>query len=308
MAQAPDDTAPPGEPTLIISVEKDEPATGCPDLTWFKSRIASHAGKAGQTGSFKIKLTRQNDAYIARIERQQPSPSAERVLQDRSASCEPLAEAASVAVAILADVSSQHDEPAAQDARPSTPSVSPVVPSAPKVESGASPSDNSKLWAGASGGAAVSFISPVAPLFGLSGALDYAYLRAGVRFMMTTEQKFALDPGRVFVQAWLTTLYGCLQSSQGHFAAALCVAADASVLRATAEGFEQGKPGTRGYEAVGLEVHPSWYISEGFRVSAVLGSLLPFTRESFSVTGRGAAYVPPRANLRFLLVSEIGVF
>jgi hypothetical protein len=154
----------------------------------------------------------------------------------------------------------------------------------------------------------MSFISPVAPVFGLGAALDVANLRAGIRFMMSAEQKFALDPGRVFVQAWLGTLNGCWHGTRGHLGAALCAAADLSLLRASAEGFDQTKPSTRTYEAIGLEVQPNWYLSDRVRISAVLGALLPFTRESFSVTDRGVAYVPPWVNLRFLLISEIGVF
>jgi hypothetical protein len=296
---------------LSVAVEKDDVASSCPDLTWFKARIASHAGKAGQTGSFKIAFTRQNDVWNARIERQQPSsgsPGVERVLQDRSSTCEPLSEAVAVTVAILADVSAPLEEPAARDAHPSNPSSPPVAPAAPKLDGDASSSTRTKVWVGADGGAAVSFIAPIAPVFGLGAALDYANLRAGARWMMTTEQKFALDPGRVFVQAWSGTLYSCLHGARGNFGAALCAAADVSLLRASAEGFDQAKPSMRSYEAVGLEVQPSWYVSDGIRISAVLGALLPFTRESFSVNGRGVAYVPPRGNLRFILVSEVGVF
>ena len=80
------------------------------------------------------------------------------------------------------------------------------------------------------------------------------------------------------------------------------------MLRASAEGFEQAKPSIRSYEGVGLEVHPSWYVSDGLRLSSVLGALLPITRESFSVTGRGVAYLPPQINWRILLLLGIGVF
>jgi hypothetical protein len=308
LAQAPADATPQPPPPFTVEVERDELAIGCPDLSWFQARIASHIGKAGHSGTFKITLGKQTEVWQAKIERRESSSSPsvqERVLQDRSPTCEPLAEAVTVTVAILADDAAEKAQP--PPARPSDTPPIPTVPDTQKVESSGGKTF-SKVWVGASGGTAVSFISPIAPIFGLGGALDYANLRAGVRLMMTPEQKFALDPGRVFVQAWLTTLYGCLQGTQGQFGAAVCVAADASLLRARAEGFDQGKPGTRGYEAAGLEVHPSWYASEGFRISAVLGALLPFSRESFSVTGRGVAYVPPRANLRVLLLSEVGVF
>jgi hypothetical protein len=308
LAAAQEPSGSPTTPPFTVEVEKDDLAFACPDLPWFKARIASHIGKAKQAGSFKIALGRQTEVWQAKIERRQADSSStvqERVLQDRSPSCEPLAEAVAVTVAILADDVVQREESV-----PDRPSDNPPVgvTDSPKVDGAESRTTGAKAWVGMTGGAAMSFVSPVAPVFGIAGDVDYGNLRTGIRFMMTTEQKFDLDPGRVFVQAWLATIYGCLQGTRGHLGTALCITADASMLRASADGFDEGKPGTRSYEAIGLEVHPSWYVSENFRVSAVLGASMPFTRESFSVTGRGVAYVPPRANLRILLVSEIGAF
>ena len=57
-----------------------------------------------------------------------------------------------------------------------------------------------------------------------------------------------------------------------------------------------------------MEAQPTWNVSDGYRISVVLGALLPFTRESFSVVGRGVAYVPPQLNWRILVFSEIGAF
>jgi hypothetical protein len=91
-------------------------------------------------------------------------------------------------------------------------------------------------------------------------------------------------------------------------ATALCATADVSVLRAGAKGFADATSSTRIYEGFGLEAQPSWYLSDNVRLSAALAALLPVTRESFSVTGRGAAYVPPNMNWRVLLISEIGTF
>jgi hypothetical protein len=126
--------------------------------------------------------------------------------------------------------------------------------------------------------------------------------------MLTTEQKFELVPGRVVVQAWLGSAFSCVQHSAGHFGAALCATFDAGMLRASAEGFDDGRPSSKSYEALGLEVDPSWYISNRYRLSAVVGALAPFSRESFSVVNKGVAYVPPSLNWRVLLFSEIGTF
>lgn len=283
-------------------------AVSCPDVVWFEERIASHAGQAGYAGIFKISLSRRGAAWYARIQRwekNRTAPAAERVLQDGSLACEPLAEAVALTVAILADDYAQRAEPrsaAVVESRPETPRrVAPPLLSRPTV------SDN-KVWVGAGGGAAGSFIAPVAPILGFSVAFDSASLRQRLRIMLTTEHKFELAPGRVVVQAWLVSALSCARFSTGSFGAGLCGAFDAAMLRASAEGFGNGKPSTERYAALGLEAQPSWDISPSYRMSAALAALVPFTRESFSVTGRGVAYVPPPLNWRILVFSEIGAF
>ena len=309
IAQAPAPPVAESEPPLSVVVERDDLAVSCPDLPWFIEQIASHAGNAGHAGHFKVTLTKRGEAWQAKIQRWEQNRSsleAPRVLQDRSPACQPLAEAVALTIAILAEDSAQRAEP--PPARP--PDDSAQKPAA--VASATTPQgDNrkrAKMWVGAGGGAAMSWISPIAPVLGFSLGLDASSLRAGVRLMITTEQKFELAPGRVVVQAWLATVFSCLQRSQGHFGAALCATADAGILRASAEGFEQGKPSTRNYEGVGLEAQPSWYISDSYRISVALGALLPISRESFSVTGKGVAYIPPQLNWRVLVFSEIGAF
>jgi len=228
------------------------------------------------------------------------------VLDDRSSACEPLAEAAALTIAILADDFAQQSAPRA------APSPAPIVSAPPpRPATIAQPVEQKReleVWVGAGGGGAMSFISPLAPILGFSTALDSINFRQGLRVMLTTEQKFELDPGRVVVQAWLLTVLSCLRFTQASFGAALCGALDGSMLRASAEGFENGQPSTRKYAAAGLELQPAWLVSDSYRLSAALGALLPFRQESFSVTGRGVAYVPPPINWRVLVFSEIGAF
>jgi hypothetical protein len=126
--------------------------------------------------------------------------------------------------------------------------------------------------------------------------------------MLTPAQKFELDPGRIVVQAWLATVFSCTHLSQGRVGAALCAVLDGGMLRASAEGFADATSTTKLYGAAGLEATPSYRISDGYRLSAAFAALVPFSRESFSVTGRGVAYIPPAVNLRALLFWEIGVF
>lgn len=296
--------------SFSLEIEREDTAVSCPDSDWFETRIASHAGRAGHAGTFRLTLTRRGEVWHARIQRWERNKSAiatERNLQDRSSGCAPLAEAAALTIAILADDVAQHTEPA-----PVEPTVEPAPAAAPTItpkdDERAEPSRASRVWVGAGGGLTAAWISQLAPALGFSGAVDSTNLRFGLRAMMTTEQKFELSPGSVFVQAWLATAFSCLRLTQGRFGSGLCVAADGGMLRASAEGFAQGEPSSRSYQAVGLEAQPSWNVSDGYRISMALGALLPFTRESFSVIGRGVAYVPPQLNWRILVFSEIGAF
>jgi len=298
--------APPPATSFNLELERDDAAVSCPDLPWFSARIASHAGNAGHAGIFRLTLTRRGEAWVARIqrwERNRSSPATERLLQDRSPACEPLAEAAALTIAILADDVAQH---AAPPPVAPPPSVRPTV--TPRSDNGESPRRRARVWVGAGGGATASWISSLAPALGFSVALDTVSFRFGLRAMMTTPQKFELDPGSVVVQAWLASAFSCLRLTQGNFGSGLCATADGGLLRASAQGFERGKPRSRGYEAIGLEAQPSWNVSDGYRISVVLAAMLPFSRESFSVVGRGVAYVPPQLNWRFLVFSEIGAF
>jgi len=310
LAQAPA-IAPDSEPPFTVAVERDDLASSCPDLHWFTARIASHAGKAGHAGHFEITLARRGDAWQAKIQRWEPSrnmPAAERVLQDRSPACGPLAEAVALTIAILADDYAKVAEP--QPAQTPAPDSGdkPAPRSLPVTTTTQSKKSGPKVWIGAGGGAALTWIAPIVPVLGFSVALDTVNLRQGLRLMLTPQQNFELDPGRVVVQAWLATVFSCLQLTQRPIGAALCATADVSVLRAGAKGFADATSSTRIYEGFGLEAQPSWYLSDNVRLSAALAALLPVTRESFSVTGRGPAYVPPNMNWRVLLISEIGTF
>jgi hypothetical protein len=293
-----------------VTVERDGQAVSCPDLNWFEAHIAAHAGKAGHAGHFKIALSKRSDVWQASIrgsEQSGSARSAERILEDRSPTCEPLAEAVALTIAILAEDTATHTEPESPDqARPDASDEPPsLVVETPKM---LDENPRSTVWVGAGGGVAMSFIAPVAPLLGFGVSLDSAKLSAGLRAMLTTEQKFELAPGHVVVQAWLGTLFSCMRTAGSHFGAALCGTFDLALLRASAEGFDDGQPSRRHYGAAGLELHPSWYATGSYRISAALGLLLPFTRESFSVIGRGVAYMPPALNWRVLVFSEIGAF
>lgn len=291
---------------LSLTVEREEAAHACPDVSWFRSRVAAHAGVRGQAGDFTVALARRGELWQAKISRrvlENADARLERTLQDRSPTCEPLAEAIAITLAILGeDVAERVASEPPQAISPPPP----LVLEAPRSPPPRAP--RPRVWVGAGGGAALAWISPLAPVLGFAIAVETSHTRHGVRFMLTTEQKFELVPGRVVVQAWLGTAFSCAQLSGKRFGAALCATFDASMLRASAEGFDDGRPSSRAYEALGLEAQPSWYIADRYRLSAVLAALAPFTRESFSVTGRGVAYVPPAHNFRVLLISEIGTF
>jgi len=294
-----------------LEVERSRSALRCPDLTWFLARVASHPGRSGQAGKFKVTLERRGGTWRARIQSWEPGneslPPAERVLQDRSTACEPLAEAVSVTIAILAEDVAAKQAPLVTPEEPAAPAAPEPPPrSEPPPAEPAEP--DFRVWIGAGGGAAAAWISPLTPLFGASVAFDSKRFRQAVRVMLTTPQNFDLYPGRIVVQAWLASMLSCLRLTGGDTGAALCATFDAGMLNGRAEGFAESKPSTQSYEAVGLELLTSVKIADRLRLSSAFAGLVPFTRESFSVTGLGVAYVPPSLNGRVLIFLEMGTF
>jgi hypothetical protein len=292
-----------------VEVERDPSAASCPDLPWFQAEITRHLHGAGASGDFAIELSRPAGYWQAVIHIQPHAEGAAtttRALNDRSASCGPLSQAAAITIAILA-------EDHAQEPRAQPPSPVPAAPPAPEqaTRAPASPRRADRalsLWIGGGGGLTIGWIAPTAPALGFSAALESPHWRSALRLMLTTEQTFDIDPGRVIVQGWLMTLLTCARAARGQVSGALCAALDAAVLRAGGQGYAEATPATRGYGAVGLELQPSWTIASRYRISAALGGLLPFTQESFSVSGVGVAYIPPPLNWRALLLVELGAF
>ena len=151
------------EPPFSVVIERDDLAVSCPDLPWFTERIASHAGKAGHAGQFKATLTKRGEAWQARIQRWEQNSSsfeAPRVLEDRSPTCEPLAEAAALTIAILADDTAQRAEPPKPVEEPPK-KLPPVTPPVTPKSDG---KRGVKVWVGAGGGVAMHWIAPVAPV------------------------------------------------------------------------------------------------------------------------------------------------
>jgi hypothetical protein len=293
-----------------IELERADSAQSCPDADWFRERIASHPGSSGQTGKFKVTLERSEETWRARIQSwalgEEDLPAAERVLEDRSTACTPIAKAIAVTVAILAEERASPEVAPVESPKLASPPP-PPTPARKPIPAARAERDLA-IWLGAGGGATLAWIAPVAPALGLDVALDSKSLRQAVRVMLTTEQHFDLPPGRVIVQAWLVSMLSCLRLTRDDTGAALCATFDAGMLSGRAEGFEGSTQSRQSYEAVGLELQPNFALTEQLRVSASLAALLPFTRESFSVTGRGVAYVPPTLNGRALVFIEAGVF
>jgi hypothetical protein len=300
-----------GAQAIAIDVRRDESAAECPDSSWFQARLQEQRGEAQQSGDFTVSLSRKGDTFRATIQRWQEGErvAAERVLADRSATCAPLAEAVAVTLAILAEDFAREQARAPEPPPPPPPEiVTAEAAPAPAPAPAPPPPPAIRLWGGVGAGGFGAFISPLAPAFALGATLDSRSLRQGLRGSFTLPQRFELGPGRVVVQAWLITMLSCVRLARGTAGLALCAAFDAGQLSGTSEGFADTSPGMRSYEALGLELQPSWNFAERGRISAVLGGLLPFTRESFSVTGLGAAYVPPAVGWRALVLSELAVF
>lgn len=291
------------EQALRVQVEKSEAARACPSESWFMARVLSHSPATGIAGNYRIELSRTEQRWRAKITRLGADGSvlAERVLEDSGASCAPLAEASALTVAILADSTASSVQLAPQPEPQPEPRRPPAPPAPPEPRA-------LRGFAGVGAGLSSGMIAPLAPLFGVGLGLDTRYFSPGFRLMMTTKQRFDLGPGSTTVQAWMASAAVCVHPAPSRLQPALCATADAGVLHGSAEGFDEVRPSSRPHEAFGVEARATFYASDGYRLSASLGGALPVSRESFSVAGLPAAYVPPPISVQAQLFCEIGIF
>lgn len=133
--------------TATISVEASSEASDCPDreqltreVEQILHRSLGSTADSGPVLEVSVRFSRARDGYTALVRSLGPKPG-ERELRDRGASCAALAEAASVAIALLLD--KELAEPPTEPApSPATAPAAPTTPiaSKPMAAEGAAPS------------------------------------------------------------------------------------------------------------------------------------------------------------------------
>lgn len=283
-----------------LQVERQQGAETCPALAWFSEQVALHTPSGQLMGSFLVRLSRSDRDYRAEIQLAGSARTVRRVIEDSGPSCEPLARAVALTLAMLAE-STAREVAASQSSAGTERSPGSTTATGRATQP-------MRMWVAAGAGATGGWISPAAAAFGAGFALETERLRLSLRALLTSEQHFALPPGEIAVQGWLISLQACPRIARGRLEFALCGVFDAGLLRASAQGFEAAAPNRRAYAALGIEAMPGLLVLEGVRAAMHAGLLLPVQRESFSVTGRGRAYLPPAVNWRIMLLTELRVF
>jgi hypothetical protein len=121
--------------TATISVEASSEASDCPDreqltreVEHILHRSLGSTADSGPALEVSVRFSRARDGYTALVRSLGPKPG-ERELRDRGASCAALAEAASVAIALLLD--KELAEPSTEPAPSPAPAPAPAAPPIP---------------------------------------------------------------------------------------------------------------------------------------------------------------------------------
>ena len=272
----------------------------CPDaeaLAMRVERIRSGA-QARDIASYHVEFTRLGDEFAALIRHGEGEPHV-RTITARGASCDGLAQATAVTLALLLDGA---DEPpsaqAAPEPTPPEPSVSastlsePSAP-APATSAPAQLEPARSPWAGTfavGAGVLAGVLRPASAALSSEAGLVRARLRGAFGVLWTVPQRVSHGPGSLRELVLSGTARLCVAPAYAPtLRFDLCSGLFAGATDVHARGYTTNQAKTRAWLAVPLGFSLS-YLGRpaGFELSAL--ALAPLYHHDFSVTGVGTAY------------------
>lgn len=270
-----------------VRVERDSGAASCPDSEQLGARLARlRPSQPPESATrYSVHFTSQGAELTASIAVQGETGADPRVrvLNARGPSCEVLAQAASVALALMLDADTQ--APAPEKAE--TPVVQ-RVPEAPVVVTRAEPVMRATLTAG--GGALLGVTQPIIPVFLGEVGLEQHRYRADIGALGAPVQRFGFGPGSL--REWLLagSLRGCVLPYRGAaFSIGSCVGAYVGVLDVRARGYTRNAQRKQLWAALPIELFVA-YTRLPLALELSAAALIPLRRPDFSLDGLGPAY------------------
>jgi len=286
------------EPVSQLVVERTEGAEECPDVQELAARVQrirerTDLGRAAYRVTFSRGPTGLGVSITA-----EPSGRA-RMLTSGDATCDAIANAAAVTLALLFDA-----EPAAPPARPAPPAPDRAPPK-PKETSAPRPA-TTRLDAtlAASFVSLAGVTSPVAFGGALEAGLVTPRFRTSLGALLTAKVHTALGPGDVAQGLVGATARGCVAAVTGSPRLDACTGAIVGVTSATASGYSRNETRQRPWLAIPVELAGSLW-TRRFGVELGVAALFPAVRHDFGIDGLGVPYrssaVAGMASLRFIV-------
>lgn len=279
-----------------LVVERDARAEECPDADALSARVAAIRGRAGLgTATYRVRFSHDGDPFVVSITAE-PSGRA-RTLTSKDATCDTVANAVAVTLALLFDAEPSVAPP------PSTPPPSVPPPAAPPGQTVPAASPPTKRLAGTLTVAGANLIGVTGPAaFGVSAeaGLVVSKFRAGLGVLWASDVVASLGPGEVRAGLVGGTARLCFAPIAEMFRADLCSGIIVAQHSATAEGFTRNDTRRRPWLAVPLQLSGSYWAGH-VGVELGLAALLPLHRTDFAIEGLGVPYESPSVGFLGLL-------
>ncbi|HEX4334915.1 MAG TPA: hypothetical protein VH062_03315 [Polyangiaceae bacterium] len=279
-----------------LIVDRAEGAEECPDETALAERVQrirerTELGKA----TYRVAFSRIDGGLSVSITAE-PSGRA-RTLTSGDASCDAIANAAAVTLALLFDA-----EPVEPPARPAPPPAYRVPPKKPPRDprSGKRPLS---VTLGASFSTIFGVTSPAAFGGTVEAGLLTSRFRTSLGVLWTADVTASLPPGSVREGLVGGVARACYAPVTGTARLDACTGALVGVTTATARGYSRNESRDRPWLALPVELAGSLWTGR-FGVELGAAALFPVVRHDFGIDGLGVAYrssaVGGLASLRFM--------
>jgi hypothetical protein len=303
----------PKQAPLVLSVVRGEAAADCPDADTLSSSVNARlgsafvvAGSAMHPGEgFRVTIDKTGNQYTAVVEGV-GSHAGRRVLSDDGPSCEGLASALAVTLAIaLSPIRTPPPpSPTAPPAGPRKEEKKPVEVSAP------TPAHSGTARIEVAGGATVAVPRPGAAATVL-GQVHWVRDRwsAGAGGFWVPPQTVDWVPGRVHVSLSAGFVTACFSPWQGHAVdVRFCLQPTIGALQGRGEGYSPDREATRPWLAMGAGALAGGALMGPLRWQAHLVGMWVAREERFTIDDRGTAYSTPRVGALVALGVSYSIF
>jgi hypothetical protein len=268
-----------------LRVERGAGAEDCPDAEQLGARVAAllKGQPTPSAGAYRVQFARSDNERRATLSVLGGAGQAERsrVLHARGPSCEALAQATAVTLALLFDEEA-HASPPAQELTAPAPIAAPHAEPAPTTPSA--------LTLALGGGALLGVTRTAAPLLLAEIGYEGARFRIDLGALGVPVQRLGFSPGSL--REWLAagSVRACyLPYRVGFLSLGACLGAYVGVLDVRARGYTRNERRQELWASLPVELFFGYMRGPlGFQIAAA--ALVPLHRPDFSIDGLGSAY------------------